>query len=156
MITIKRINIDDGYLIQYDQKNDNGTGYQEHTIRCWEKANPEFEESIARLVEYFAEICELPESYKARIYVYQIDFKYKDGGESVVIKGRMRLHNYPGEKLELKTPVKEVSPFDKDMEGSEYSRYMSKAMENILEMVKNEAIFYIKGERAQMSLLGTA
>ena len=158
MITINQIKCDDGIFIRYTKRSDDVFKSAEHTLKCYEKADPGFYEALAALNIHACKLCELPESYLGRLSLSQVDFKYKnDGNETAILRVNMLLlESDIGDKIQLKTPEKLVSPFRTDQEGSHCKQYMSKAMEGDLEVVKNEAIFYIRGKRAQMSLLETA
>jgi hypothetical protein len=149
-ITSIRAN-DDVVKIAYQEKVGK-SGWSKTTIERPEKARPEFYDALKALQPHVIQICELPKDYIDDITVSGATFSYDDDlhtvGAVIVAKKKLSHSNSP---FNIATPHKYEHAADAELKGDSLL-FLTKGAANDLRILRDEAVAYIKGERAQGDL----
>lgn len=143
MIRVKRLKYkghDTKVEISYEREHNGRIG--EFSLKCLDAPKPSLEAALNRLVDSACEICELPSSWNADMSVISVSFSYSDTVRSAAVTARKRLEDYRAH-IEIKTPMLP----DVTEDGSPEFPHP-----HLLDAVHEEALAYIRGERAQADM----
>lgn len=141
----------DTVIIEYKQKIGK-SGWAKIAIEQPERARPEFYDALKQLASHVVQICELPQSYKDDIDVTGATFSYDDDtktvGATIIAKKKLAHSQSP---FNIATPHKFEHAANAELKGDKLI-FLTPGAANDLRILRDEAIQYIKGERAQGDL----
>ena len=149
--TITKVKVkEEGVEIRYSEHL--GKVDKEVIFKCPEKAHPDLDMAMSALVRDVYDILELPADWapqRMKITGVSFSFSEETGVEGAVITGLVELQtsNAP---FCFNTPH---IAFDQYSEGGTAPVMPEKTIRN-LEVVKDEAMKYVEGKRAQLELAG--
>ena len=135
------------WTIRWQKKNEAAETYDTYEVTSKDPPLEELPKRLQVMANHVTEICDLPESATKNIAVSGITVSYTDKNRYLVITAVRSLSKSKAPML-INTPARPLYPEDDQDE----TFCMSKECFEDLLAVENEAMKYIRGERAQMSL----
>lgn len=135
------------WTIRWQKKNEAADTYDTYEITSKDMPLEELPKRLQVMANHVTEICDLPESATKNIIVSGITESYTDENRYLVITAVRSLSKSKAPML-INTPVRPLYPENDQDE----TFCMSKECLQDLLAVENEAMKYVRGERAQQSL----
>ena len=135
------------WTIRWQKKNEAADTYDTYEVTSKDMPLEELPKRLQVMANHVTEICDLPESATKNIVVSGITESYTDENRYLVITAVRSLSKSKAPML-INTPARPLYP---ENDQDETFCISKECLQDLL-AVENEAMKYIRGERAQMSL----